>query len=225
MTAPREHRLCVTRTARYYTLGTTTAVRDLWFVCHGYGQLAGPFIQQFEPIAAPGRLIVAPEALSRYYTNHAAREVGATWMTREDRLSEIDDYVRYLDALHEHVAAELDGAERPRVRVLGFSQGVHTASRWVAFGSVRPDQLILWASPAPPDLDPTLLAGKLRAPLVFVAGTRDKMVTASTLEAERERLGDAGVALDFRTFDGGHRLDDDALRALATALPPREEDR
>jgi hypothetical protein len=98
----------VLRTARYATLGRLDeSVREVWIVCHGYAQLAGRFIERFRCIAAPHRLIVAPEALSRFYTERGsgfhgpASQIGATWMTSEDREAEIQDYVAYLDALHE----------------------------------------------------------------------------------------------------------------------------
>jgi hypothetical protein len=109
----REHHLPVSRTARYFTIGEPHAsLRELWFVCHGYGQLAGRFVRHFESIDAPHRMIVAPEALSRFYVEvpgktHADTHVGASWMTREDRLSDIEDYVEYLDALHAHISASL----------------------------------------------------------------------------------------------------------------------
>ena len=46
-----EHRLTVARTTRYYTIGPTHGFpRELWIVCHGYAQLAGKFIRDFEPI-------------------------------------------------------------------------------------------------------------------------------------------------------------------------------
>ncbi len=62
------HSLVVPRTARYYTLGPTHGFpRELWFVCHGYGQLAERFLRQFAPLDDGTRLIVAPEALSRFY--------------------------------------------------------------------------------------------------------------------------------------------------------------
>ena len=41
----QEHHLSVERTARYYTLGSLDGPRDVWFVCHGYGQLAARFLK------------------------------------------------------------------------------------------------------------------------------------------------------------------------------------
>src|SRR5262245_60478000 len=98
----REHELTVRRTARYYTMGGEGgALRDVWMVCHGYGQVAARFARHFNGIATPERLLILPEALSRFYIDVAAREVvGASWMTREHRQAEIADYVAYLDAVY-----------------------------------------------------------------------------------------------------------------------------
>src|SRR5207245_11611792 len=151
----QEHHLSVTRTARYFTLGESSpGVAEVWFVCHGYGQRARRFLPLFEPRADGTRLLVAPEALSRFYledTTVPARErkVGATWMTREDRLSEIDDYVRYLDALHAEVFARVErGAVT--LHLLGCSQGTATACRWAARGAARVDRLLRRAGGVPP---------------------------------------------------------------------------
>ena len=65
--AVEEHRITVPRTARYYTLGEAVTASELWLVLHGYGQLARFFLRPFEGMER-GRLIAAPEALSRFYT-------------------------------------------------------------------------------------------------------------------------------------------------------------
>src|SRR4051812_21085005 len=110
-----EHHIHVRRTARYYTLGEPgNQTRDVWFVCHGYGQLAADFIKEFEIIADPTRVIVAPEGLSRHYAVNEAgfhsseSKVVASWMTREDREAEIDDYVAYLDAVYAEIISRAD---------------------------------------------------------------------------------------------------------------------
>src|SRR4029077_15895909 len=108
-----EHHITTRRTARYYTLGQAgPSTREVWFVCHGYGQLAGRFLEKLRVLDDGGgrRLLVAPEGLSRFYLSesHAERRVGACWMTREDRLAEIDDYVQYLDAVYAAVFSHLD---------------------------------------------------------------------------------------------------------------------
>src|SRR4051794_20826418 len=111
-----EHTFSTPRTARYFTLGTLATAGDVWFVCHGYGQLASRFLERFRPLEAGDRCVIAPEGLSRFYLTESPgeRRVGVSWMTREDRLHEIDDYVRYLDAVHARIAP----SRQARVTVL-----------------------------------------------------------------------------------------------------------
>src|SRR3954465_7736941 len=110
--AAHEHHLTVPRTARYHTLGDAATARECWFVLHGHAQLSGYFIRHFEPLDDGRRLIVAPEALNRFYIERTSWQgagharVGATWMTREDRLAEIGDYVAYLDRLYEELLGD-----------------------------------------------------------------------------------------------------------------------
>ena len=225
MTEPRplravsEGTIEVPRTARYFTIGDDRdSVDELWFVLHGFGQLAREFVQFFGDVAERGRLVVAPEALNRYYAAGstsvpaAERTVGATWMTREDRQNEIKDYVRYLDLLHERFAAK---HARARTVVVGFSQGGATASRWAMLGRTRIDQLILWGATVPPDA--SLNAGALRgAALTIVVGRGDQYVTPSVLAAERARLVAAGLTVDVVEYDGGHSIKRAVLKTLAT---------
>jgi predicted esterase len=218
----REHHIIVPRTARYYTRGSEHApVDQLWFACHGYGQLAARFAEYLAALDADRRLVVAPEALSRYYLNtaaggtHAQARVGATWMTREDRLNEIEDQGRYLDALHAQICGRLDGA-LPTLTVLGFSQGAATVARWVVRGTVAVHRLVLWGGRFPPDLDLDTHRARLAAMRVTVViGSRDEYISADDIAAERERLERAGVPAQFVSFDGGHRLDRKVLRHLA----------
>ena len=212
-----EHNISVTRRARYYSSGSLDTAATLWVVIHGYGQLAGEFVQGFGALVSPRCAVVAPEALNRYYKDkgeagsHATTPVGTTWMTREYRDGEIADYVEYLDAV---VQAE----RRPGVRlgVLAFSQGVATATRWVACGNTQFDQVVMWAGQMAHDVD--LAAARHRFPaggIDLVLGTRDEFGEWIAVDRQAQRLSEAGIASRVLTFGGGHRLDDDTLRALA----------
>jgi predicted esterase len=220
----REHHFPVARTARYVTLGEPRqGLRELWFVCHGYGQLAARFLRRFASLDDGHRLIVAPEALSRFYVepatggSHAHAMVGASWMTREDRLSEIDDYIRYLDALYAQVMQEVGGAELA-ITVLGFSQGVATACRWIAHGVSRADRLILWGGLLPPDLDLATASPVLRSiEVIVVVGESDDSLSSTALAEQRERLTEIGVEHRSVSYAGGHRIDDEVLARLADA--------
>lgn len=219
-TEPVEHHIAVLRTARFWSLGADAErAHQLWIVCHGFGQLAERFVRRFEAIATPERRIVAPEALNRFYLDgrigpHGPdAAVGATWMTREDRLREIDDYIAYLDTLHEH----LTPPAACRVVALGFSQGTATVARWAARTDRRIDDLVLWAGGLPPELEPAPdLFGRAR--LTLVNGDHDRMVTPAAMGALAERLAAAGRSCARVTHPAGHEITPAGLHALVAAV-------
>ncbi len=204
-----ERRITVPRSARYFVRGNAQP-RELWLACHGYGQLAEEFLTGFRAVPDDIRLI-APEALNRFYHESGFHgpesRVGATWMTRIDRLSEIDDYVRYLDLVYDDAIAT---SPELRVTAFGFSQGAATIARWAARTSRRYDRVVLWGAGIPPEVTPRpdLFHG---AEVIFVSGLRD------AFNADRAAEGARTFGLDARVlrFDGGHRLDDATLRLLA----------
>ena len=225
------HHVLILKTARYYTLGEIgPAVDDVWFVCHGYGQLASDFIKEFEYIDEPRRLIVAPEGLSRYYTEtgpgfHAASaKVGATWMTREDRETEIADYVAYLDELYKLIFRQID-RDKVKVTVVGFSQGGATANRWLTQGTACADRLLMWGSLLASDADLEEAAEFFRdVELDIIYGTRDQFADTGMIANYETLLKKNGIPYKLVTFDGGHRMDRDTLRALAEGGPASGQD-
>ncbi len=211
-------------------MGDPSSSEEVWFVLHGYRQLAEPFIRRFTalPGVESGRVaVVAPEALSRFYIEDDGGEhgpdsrVGATWMTRADREHEIRDYVEYLDRLAEAVlvgaeggapTGPLDGGPR-RIVVLGFSQGAATASRWVAYGRIRPAELILWGGGLAADLDMDRAAEALRDVRVRLAvGDEDPWAAGRAAQSIR-RLEGVGLEAERVDYRGGHHVPRDVLAA------------
>ncbi len=217
--------ISVTRTARYYQIGAPNPlVRDVWFVCHGFGQLAVDFAVPFQPLEDASRLIVVPEALSRFYLDtrpgHSMEsKVGALWLTREDREVEIADIVSYLDTLYERILAELTvhGVRRGQVRVhaLGFSQGGPAVCRWAARGSAVVDQLVPWAHAIPQDVNLRALCERRPGLIIDVVyGTRDRFIGKDAIGEQRAVLDSSGVPYRMRSFTGGHSLNLLTLRQL-----------
>jgi predicted esterase len=211
-------------------LGDPSSAGEVWFVVHGYGQLAGPFLRRFGALPGAGstRAVVAPEALSRFYVESRVgphgREsrVGASWMTREDRDVEIADYVGYLDAVAAAVLPARRGSaasdvarsgDAPRVVVLGFSQGAETASRWAVLGSVRPAELILWGGGLAVDLEPAAVAAALNGVTVrLVVGDEDEWGRRRA-EETLPRLDAVEVAAERIGYAGGHWIEAAVLAA------------
>lgn len=215
MASAQEHRLTVARTARYYQLGEITArTRQVWLVCHGYGQLAAYFIRHFTILAEAGDTVVlAPEGLSRFYLQGNGGRVGASWMTREDRLAEIEDQVAYLNQLAALILEKC--SPDVAVTVLGFSQGAATVSRWLACAQFRPARLILWAGAFPEDIDFSVATHLLsQLPVVLVCSDQDEFITAAALEKQREFLRRLSVEPIVIRFAGKHELNAAVLREL-----------
>ncbi|NEM98649.1 alpha/beta hydrolase [Pontibacter burrus] len=213
-----EHRLTVPRTARFYMLGTPSEkITDLWIVCHGYGQLARYFLRHFAPLDNGRTVVVAPEALSRFYLDGFSGRVGATWMTKEDRLAEIDDQAAYLNLLLKTQLQQLPADVR--VTIVGFSQGGATVSRWLATGTTHVHRLILWAASFPEDIDFT--AGKAafqNLPVAIVYGTQDEFITPKTVQKKEQLMAELGINPTIYTFEGGHTLHSETLLKLDKEL-------
>jgi predicted esterase len=210
--AGTEHHITVPRTARYHTLGDPATAKRVWIVLHGYGQLARYFLRSFEGLER-NALIVAPEGLSRFYTDAGHTRVGATWMTREDREREIHDQVTYLDMLAARLREECPQAAHGSV--LGFSQGVATAARWSMLGRTPISRLVLWAGSLPPELDiHAMRQGWSTCQVDIVNGTRDTLVPAEQLRRHEPSLRAAGVRHAYHGYEGGHVVDPVLLKAL-----------
>ncbi len=220
---PAAERIRVGRTARYHRLGGGgPGLREVWFVLHGYRQLAGRFLRYFADLDDGTRFLVAPEALSRFYVDPAEgrhrgeHRVGASWMTREARDDEIADYVEYLDRLAGHLPSA------PRRVVLGFSQGGHTAARWAVLGQRPPDELVLWGAYLPEDLPPDATRARLSgSELTLVRGSGDVHADPDRAAAEDRRLDDWGIDPWILDYEGGHRIHGPALDDLARAIRAR----
>jgi predicted esterase len=187
----------------------------VWFVCHGYGQLAAYFIRHFAVLtnADEATVVIAPEGLSRFYLQGNGGRVGASWMTKEDRLVEIDDYVTYLNQL---AALTLEKCPPDvNITVLGFSQGAATVSRWLARARFRPSRLILWAGAFPDDMDFAVATHLLQElPVVLVCGDQDEFIKEADLEKQQDFLRRLGVEPILRHFAGKHELNATVLRDL-----------
>jgi predicted esterase len=217
-----ERHIEVRRTARYYVLGAVSPdVLDVWIVLHGFAQLASRFLRRFEPLAGEGRIVVAPEALNRFYLDTSPRPhgpdavVGATWMTREDRENEIRDYVNLLDAVHDDIMLRM-GVASARVHLLGFSQGAATLARWVSTGRVEPRQVVIWSGFVPLDVDLAAVAQRWKkARVCFVWGSEDASLTGELVANEQDRFAAAHIPCEWIPFHGGHEIRPEVLRLLA----------
>lgn len=199
------HEFTSEKTFRYARLGDISSAHTILYVLHGYGQLAEFFIRKFANLGK-GFFVVAPEGMHRFYLNGTSGRVGASWMTKEARETDISDNIHWLNELDMRI--DSDQQQRRKI-ILGFSQGGATAARWYYSGNNRAHQLIMWASVFPPDLriEEELITNESNG--VFVLGTNDPYFQ----EINDKLAIDHFQQLGFTTilFDGVHDLDECTL--------------
>ncbi len=201
-------------TARYFQLGELNAnCKRVIFVIHGYGQQAKYFLKKFTSLADGETCIIAPEGLSRFYLEGFSGRVGATWMTKEDRLTDIDNYLSYLNSLYTSLKKAIPN--EAEIVLLGFSQGSATVSRWASSGVVTFNKLILWAGVFPPDMNfessAAIFANK---EIHYVYGSEDPYVNQERLDEMKVLSDKLDVQPRVTTFSGEHNIDAEVLAQL-----------
>lgn len=208
---PQSHSLKVSRTAHYASLGTPGKhIRKFWLVTHGYGQLSKTFIRRFLPIMDEETLVIAPEGLSRFYWGGFSGPPVASWMTKEDRLDEIADFVAMLDQLYNHYVSLC----HPEVEItlFGFSQGTATQMRWLMHSFPHFHRLMLWAGQLPEDLNYSPHFDYFEDKKLYTAyGNEDPLVTSERLAFMRKVITDSGLNFSEFSYEGVHKVERKAL--------------
>lgn len=206
MESIKEFQLVAPRTYRYYEKGDVSKTDTLLICLHGFGQLAQYFIRKFDNLDE--RIyILSPEGMHRSYLNGNSGRVGASWMTKEARASDISDNLLWLNQLLDKVLTEKSFS---KIILFGFSQGGATAARWYFNNQARFNQLILWASVFPPDLEKPAISEKSNN--YFIIGKEDEFYTSEQQLAEIEVYQKMG----FQTihFEGKHDIDKGVLKSI-----------
>jgi predicted esterase len=215
-----EKELTINFKARYFKLGEQSErTKEIWFVLHGYGQLAQYFLNKFKNLPENDIVVIAPEGLSRFYLQDVAtrsqtgnNRVGASWMTRESRLVDIENYITYLTSIYNH-----EVKTGIPVKLLGFSQGAATASRWVMQSGVNFNSLILWAGIFPNDID--FEKGKeffKTKDVKIVFGSKDQFLTPERIDEIKVLLDKLNLTYSPIVFDGAHEIHAPTLLKLIT---------
>jgi predicted esterase len=210
-----EHNFTATKTFRYYTEGNLKEANKLFIALHGYGQLAKYFIRKFQNLKAD-YFVVAPEGMHRFYLNGSSGRVGASWMTKEARDSDIADSLTWLSALIKDLQTQGDFNE---IIVLGFSQGGATAARLVFSNYIKVNHFILWACIFPPDIEiESEINGNhdQATQFSFVLGTEDEYFTAKEQRETLDFYKEKGFVNN--TFAGGHQIEPTVLEQVISLV-------
>lgn len=211
------HQIKFPKTAHYYSLGTASIhTKKFFIVLHGYGQLASHIIHKFNQFQEDC-FIVAPEGFSRFYWNEQKGIVGASWMTKADRLVEIEDYCNYLEHLYNQYICQLP--KEVEINILGFSQGGATAMRWIERNRPKFNNLILWGASFPMDLHYLPMKPYLEDKKIYVVyGKQDEYLSPERIQKHEAFTQEQELDFEMIWFEGKHVIDRAVLHDLVQRL-------
>lgn len=201
-------------TNTYRTLNSLTEkTKNVWIVFHGMGYLSKYFINYFSELNAEENYIIAPQAPSKYYQDKAFKHVGASWLTRENTLAETQNILNYVDAVFEK---EIFGT-LPNLFVLGYSQGVSIATRWVASRKIQCEKLILHSGGIPKELQPSDFEFlNPSAEVIYIYGNKDQYITEARKTEEQLKGSEIFQnRLNIQVFDGIHEVSREFLLKIS----------
>lgn len=207
-----EHQFNHKKTFRYQELHSNKQAEKVLYVLHGYGQLVEFFIRKFQS-TPEDLLIVAPEGMHRFYLNGTSGRVGASWMTKNGRDSDIADTISYLNELDKQISARYPIKKR---YLLGFSQGGAAAARWEQLGTVNFDGVLLWACIFPPDLPVEASLASKNTNHFFAIGTHDQYYQKDAQQELMEYY--RGIGYQLVPYEGTHDVVNEILTQILHQL-------
>lgn len=206
-----EKEISYTTTNSYSTIHhLTKTTKNVWFVCHGMGYLSRYFLKYFTALNADENYIIAPQAQSKYYIPPKFKHVGASWLTKENTLKETDNVMRNFDAIFqaENIPAHLN------LIVLGYSQGVSVAMRYIAKRQLPCTQLILHSGGIPKELEAEDFQF-LNAKISLIYGKDDQYLNDERIQHETNRVHELfGDNVNIMPFEGVHEVNVELLNSL-----------
>lgn len=208
-----EKEISYTTTNTYATLNKFTEnTKNIWIVFHGMGYLSRYFLRYFESFNTEDNYFIAPQAPSKYYIGPKYKHVGSSWLTKERTKDETLNIMRYLDGVLENEKISND----KNLIVLGYSQGVSIAMRYLAYSKLCANRLIIHSGGIPKELEPkdfSFLKSKLKASLVY--GTEDEYLDSKRIKNEIVRakhlLGDS---IEIIPFNGKHEVNTSIIKSF-----------
>ncbi|SKB37863.1 Phospholipase/Carboxylesterase [Salegentibacter holothuriorum] len=190
----------------------TEKTKTVWLVCHGIGYLSRYFLRHFYHLNTEENYIVAPQAQSKYYLKNEYKHVGASWLTKERTEAETENVLAYLDEVYK--AENLKNARR--LIILGYSQGVSVATRWVASRKLKCDELIMHSGKVPSELTMEDFQFLKNTNFSFIYGTEDEYLKNGIIKVEEKRLRELFPNnLEIKTYKGGHEVNTELIAEFA----------
>ncbi|MEX0288809.1 MAG: alpha/beta hydrolase [Flavobacteriaceae bacterium] len=190
----------------------TDKTKNVWVVFHGIGYLSRYFLKYFNELNKEQNFIISPQAPSKYYLNSEYKHVGASWLTKEDRDTSMENLLNYLD----EIMVQESVPKNCRLIILGFSQGVSVAMRWVAKRKVQCHLLVLYAGGIPDELNKADFAHLEGSSSVkILIGDADEYLNEQRLKTERRKIEAIfNNKAELVIFEGTHEVKKELINGL-----------
>ena len=194
----------------YNTLNSLSPnTKNIWLVFHGIGYLSRYFITYFSSLNSEENYIICPQAPSKYYKGDNYKRVGASWLTKENTVLETENVLNYIDAV-------IENEEIPKninLIVLGYSQGVSIASRWVAKRQQLCEKLILISGVFPNELSSNDFTHLPHLKVSHTVGSNDPLFEKENVKKQEDRMQTIFPQIKYINHNGGHQMDFNLLKA------------
>lgn len=207
-----EHKISYPTQKTYSTLNELTdKTENIWFVCHGLGYLSRYFVKYFSVLNPEKNYIVAPQAPSKYYQDQNFKRIGASWLTRENTQLEMQNIKAYFDTIYQK---EIRPYADKKLIVLGYSQGVSVAMRWIAQSKINCDILLMHSGGIPVELKTENFKGLNFKPYL-IYGNSDPYITKDRAQQEIQKAKNLfGKAFKIIAFEGKHEVSHNTLKTF-----------
>lgn len=211
----RKLEIPISKTARVFTTGNQGAPYQ-WLCLHGYGQLGSYWIKKFTALSPQHHQVFVPEGFHRFYLEGTYGRVGASWMTKEDRLTDIADNKAYLQQVYDTYFSP-----DQKWVCFAFSQGASTLIRFLADTPNVPHTLIIWAGSLPPEVDYAALRKKLEnTQVIYAIGDEDEYATSDAIQENTKLLSQLSLNAKEHPFRGKHKVYPKVLTELVNKYLP-----
>ena len=209
-----EKKVIYTSSNTYSVLNNyTEKTKNVWVVFHGLGYLSKYFINYFSKLNPEENFIIAPQAPSKYYLGKNFKHVGASWLTKENTVDETKNVLTYVDSVFE---TEIKTTPKNLI-ILGYSQGVSIASRWIASRKIDCNHLILHSGGIPTELVPEDFSFlKKQTKVTYLYGNKDQYINEARKTEETLKGNNLfGKHLNIVVFEGVHEVNTDFIKELS----------
>ena len=214
-----KHNISFEFSSSYITYNKLTdKTENIWIVFHGYGQLSKYFIRRFDVLEGDKNYIIAPQGLSKFYVDEDFKNVGASWLTKEDKESDLLNQQKYLIKLMDELKSKIDFS-KIKINLFGFSQGVSAFTRLLINYNMKIDNIIIWAGWVPDEFFNINKDVLKDTNLFFVVGNKDKYYNNPIIKGYIEKFKKTlNKEIDYFVFDGGHIVDRKVLKKINEKL-------